>query len=113
MSETSGALPVAIIGPWRAQAVPDELLLKLFNRRRERHQVMSEAVWHGLRADAAIRLRQDGYAHGQISDMVAMSVEMVERHCRHADRTARGQAVLREYRERQSDKTVRSWKIVK
>jgi len=92
---------------------PTNGLWKLFNRRRERHQVMSEAVWHGLRADAAIRLRQDGYAHGQISDMVAMSVEMVERHCRHADRTARGQAVLREYRERQSDKTVRSWKIIK
>ncbi|WP_238368890.1 tyrosine-type recombinase/integrase [Heliomarina baculiformis] len=88
-------------------------LWKVFNRVREQNEVLSGAVWHGLRANAVIRLRQESYSHGQISDMVGMSVPMVERYCRHADRKAGGQAVLRAIRERQSAEIVKPWKTVK
>ena len=69
-------------------------LWKVFNKAREDHPELAGAVWHGLRANAVIRLRQAGYSIAQISDMVGMSPPMVERYCRHADRKAGGQAVL-------------------
>ena len=45
--------------------------------------------------------------------MVGMSVEMIERYSRYADRKAGGQAVLRDLKERKQDKTVKHWKTVK
>lgn len=88
-------------------------LWKEFNKERSKHPVLKGAVLHGLRANAVIRLRQAGYTGPQISDMVGMSVEMVEHYSRYADRKAGGQAVLREYRERQQDEIVKPWKTVK
>lgn len=82
-------------------------LWKLFDRERAKHPGLKGVVLHGLRANAVIHLRQTGYTALQISDMVGMSVEMVERYCRHADRKAGGQAVLREIRERQTAKNVK------
>ena len=82
-------------------------LWKLYDRERTKHAILEGAVWHGLRANAVIRLRQANYTALQISDMVGMSVEMVERYCRHADRKRGGQAVLREIRERQQEETVK------
>jgi integrase len=69
-------------------------LWKVFSKAREEHSTLADAVWHGLRANAVIRLRQDGYSIAQISDMVGMSAPVVERYSRHADRKAGGQAVL-------------------
>ncbi len=69
-------------------------LWRIFNKAREDHTGLKDAVWHGLRANAVIRLRQAGYSIAQISDMIGMSPPMVERYCRHADRKAGGQAVL-------------------
>lgn len=83
---------------------------KAFDRERQKHPILAGAVPHGLRANAVIRLRGAGYSALQISDMVGMSVEMVEHYCRHADRKASGQAVLRELRERNDDTTVKHWK---
>jgi len=68
---------------------------------------LNGAVWHGLRANAVIRLRQEGYSALQISDMVGMSTSVVERYCRHADRKAGGQAMLLALKERRSHKTVK------
>lgn len=67
-------------------------LWKVFNKAREDHPELADAVWHGLRANAVIHLRQSGYSIAQISDMIGMSPPMVERYCRHADRKAGGQA---------------------
>lgn len=86
---------------------------KIFDKAREAHPELEGAVWHGLRANAVIRLRQHGYPGQQISDMVGMSVEMIERYSRYADRKAGGQAVLRDLQERKQDKTVKHWKTVK
>jgi integrase len=82
-------------------------LWKTFDRARSEVPELADAVWHGLRANAAIRLRQDGYSTPQISDMIGMSPAMIERYCRYADRKAGGQAVLLQLRERNRDKTVK------
>lgn len=75
-------------------------LCKVFDAARETHPELEDAIWHGLRANAVIRLRQDGMTALQISATIGMSVEMVERYSRHQDRKAAAKAVLREYRER-------------
>ncbi|MGX0875975.1 integrase [Roseovarius sp. MBR-154] len=80
---------------------------KIFDEARRKQPELEGAVWHGLRANAVIHLRQDGHTCQQISDMVGMSVEMIERYCRYADRKAGGQAVLRDLKERKQDKIVK------
>jgi integrase len=49
---------------------------------------------HGLRCTAVIRLRHAGLSAPQIGDIVGMSLAMVERYCRFADRKTSGQAAL-------------------
>lgn len=82
------------------KTVTTNQLWKIFNAARDNHPELKDAVWHGLRANAVIRLRQDGMSALQISATIGMSVEMVERYSRHQDRKAAAKAVLREYRER-------------
>lgn len=82
-------------------------LWKLLDRHREKSPEMEGAVWHGLRANAVINMRQQGYSSMQISDAIGMSVEMVERYSRYADRKAGGQAVLLKMKERNKDSTVK------
>ncbi|MEI9425549.1 integrase [Mesorhizobium sp. Cs1299R1N1] len=82
-------------------------LWKKLDKVREDHPQLAGAVWHGLRANAVIRLRQDGYTSMQISDAVGMSIPMVERYSRYADRKAGGQAILLSMKERKQDKTVK------
>ena len=53
-------------------------LWKVFNKAREDHPEVEGAIWHGLRANAVIRLRQSRYSVLQISNMVGMSPEMVD-----------------------------------
>lgn len=86
---------------------------KALDRERKKHPVLAGAVPHGLRANAVIRLRGEGYTALQISDMVGMSVEMVEHYCRYADRKASGQAVLREIHEQKNDQIVKQLKTGK
>ena len=78
-------------------------LWKVFSKAREDYPKLERAIWHGLRANAVIRLRQSRFSVLQISDMIGMSPEMVERYCRHADREAAGQAVLLEIQQRRSE----------
>lgn len=85
-------------------------LWKVFNDAREDHPELEGAVWHGLRANACIRHRLEGKTALQISDMVGLSVEMVERYCRHADRKAQAEATVREFRERENGATVKPLK---
>ena len=83
------------------------LLWRRFDHARGEFPGLAGAVWHGLRANAVIRLRQSGYSALQIGDMIGMSSPMVERYCRHADRKAGGKAVLLQLRERKQDRTVK------
>lgn len=73
---------------------------KVFEAARKDHAELRPCVWHGLRANAVIRLRQGGMTALQISTTIGLSVEMVERYSRHQDRKAAAKAVLREFRER-------------
>ena len=82
-------------------------LWKKFDEARSALPTLDDAVPHGLRANAVIRLRQEGYAALQISDMIGMSPPMVERYCRYADRKAGGQAVLLALKERTALMTVK------
>jgi integrase len=66
----------------------------LFDRERAKLPALADATLHGLRATAVIRLRQHGLASGQIGDIVGMSLSMIERYTRHADRKASGKAAL-------------------
>lgn len=75
-------------------------LWKVFDDYRDKHEELDGVVWHGLRANAVIRLRRAGYTGQQISDTIGMSVEMVERYSRHQDRVATAQTILSTYRER-------------
>jgi integrase len=79
-------------------------LWKAFDKARKAHG-LADAVWHGLRANAVIHLRQSGHSTMQISDMIRMSLAMVERYCRHADRKAGGQAVLLALKQGQNGNT--------
>ena len=83
-------------------------LWKILDKARQAHpEQLDGAVWHGLRANAVINMRQQGYSSMQISDAIGMSVEMVERYLRYADRKAGGQAILLEMRERNKDSAVK------
>lgn len=55
---------------------------------------------HGLRATAVIRLRREGLSTAQIQDITGMSLPMIERYCRFADKKASGKAALISLEER-------------
>jgi integrase len=82
-------------------------LWKKFDEVRAAFPALTGAVPHGLRANAVIRLRQEGHSAGQIGDMIGMSPPMVEKYSRYADRKAGGQAVLLAMKERTASKTVK------
>ena len=94
-------------GKSKGKAFSTNQMWKAFDRERAKHPILKGAVPHGLRANAVIRLRVAGYSAPQISDMVGMSVEMVEHYCRHADRKASGQAILRDIKEQNGIATVK------
>jgi hypothetical protein len=66
----------------------------LYDRERAKLPALAGATLHGLRATAVIRLRQHGLSSGQIGDIIGMSLSMIERYCRFADKKASGRAAL-------------------
>ncbi|MGV3553104.1 tyrosine-type recombinase/integrase [Rhizobium sp.] len=71
---------------------------KLFSRHfkdaRDQIPELKSATLHGLRCTAVIRLRREGLSIGQIQDIVGMSLAMIERYCRFADKKTSGKAAL-------------------
>jgi integrase len=69
-------------------------------------------VLHGLRATACVRLRRAGAASMQISDMIGLSVPMVERYCRYADQRQNALAAVhyldRTETERERGKSIKN-----
>jgi integrase len=80
---------------------------KFFDAARANIPELTGTTLHGLRANAVINLRQLGLSAGQISDAIGMSLQMVERYCRFADRKAGGQAVLLKLQERSKNRIVK------
>lgn len=97
----------------KGKPVSTNQMWKAFNLERARFPVLEGAVPHGLRANAVISLRAAGYTALQISDMIGMSVEMVEHYCVYADRKASGQKVLADVKEQAANGTVKPLKNVK
>jgi DNA-binding CsgD family transcriptional regulator len=56
--------------------------------------VMKGTTLHGLRSTAVVRLRREGLSTGQIGDIIGMSLPIIERYCRFADRKTSGKAAL-------------------
>jgi integrase len=65
-----------------------------FAEARDKIPELAGVTLHGLRCTAVIRLRRAGLSTGQIGDIVGMSLPMIERYCRFADRKTSGQAAL-------------------
>lgn len=89
------------------------LMWKWLNDARKDQPVIEEVVWHGLRANAVIRLRQAGFSVPQICDAVGMSPQMVERYSRYADRKMGGKAILMDFQKRKQNETVKQLKTGK
>jgi integrase len=83
------------------------LFEKHFAAVRDEIPELAGATFHGLRATRVIELRQRGATTSlQIQDQVGMSLQMIERYCRFADKKANGKAAvvaLAERRKRQME----------
>jgi integrase len=63
-----------------------KLLSKHFNEQRKGIPELAGVTLHGLRATAVIRLRRAGLSTAQIEDVIGMSMAMITRYSRFADR---------------------------
>lgn len=84
-----------------------------FAEARDQIPELAGVTLHGLRCTAVIRLRRAGLSTAQIGDIVGMSLPMIERYCRFADRKASGKAALITLKERAKNNTVKHGKTVK
>jgi integrase len=86
-------------------------LNKLWNRWREGSPVSGQKMTvHGLRATKIADLRRAGTEDGAIADEIGMSVKMVSRYLRFADRAASARA-SRDRRERKTAEFENSGRI--
>lgn len=85
-------------GPFVRQASGRPFTRKLFSKhfdeQRKDIAALKGVTLHGLRATAVIRLRRAGLSTAQIQDVIGMSLAMIERYARFADRKASGQAAI-------------------
>jgi integrase len=63
-----------------------------FKIQRDKVPELAGVTLHGLRATRVIELRRAGLTTPQIQDQVGMSIAMIERYCRFADKKASGKA---------------------
>ena len=79
-----------------------------FKEQADKIPELAGVTLHGLRATAVIELRRAGLSIGQIGDIVGMSLAMIERYCRFADKKASGKAALIKLeKERPANKIVK------
>lgn len=104
-------------GPFLLQDSGTPYTRKLFSKHfaavREEAPILAGVTLHGLRCTAVVRLRREGLSTGQISDITGMSLAMIERYCRFADKKVSGQAALislNRTREEQDCKTLKNCK---
>lgn len=82
-------------GPYRRP-----ILDKHFAEQRAGIPQLANATLHGLRATRVVELRRRGLTTTQIQDQIGMSLAMIERYCRFADKKASGKASVVSLRER-------------
>lgn len=83
------------------------LFWKHFDEQRANIPELEGVTLHGLRATAVVRLRREGLTTLQISDITGMSLQMIERYCRFADKKASGKAALISLSERGKNEIVK------
>jgi len=71
-----------------------KLLDSQFRQQAQGIPELKGATFHGLRGTRVVELRQRGATTTQIQDQVGMSLPMIERYCRFADKKANGQAAV-------------------
>lgn len=71
-----------------------KLFSKHFDEVRETIPELAGTTLHGLRSTAVVRLRRHGLATAQIQDIIGMSMAMIERYSRFADKKASGKAAV-------------------
>lgn len=69
-----------------------QILDKHFAEQRDKITELAGCTLHGLRGTRVIELRRAGLTPLQIQDQVGMSIAMIERYCRFADKKASGKA---------------------
>jgi hypothetical protein len=67
------------------------------------NQELAGTTFHGLRGTRVVELRQRGATTMQIQDQVGMSLRMIERYCRFADKKANGKAAVLSLAERRKN----------
>lgn len=65
-----------------------------YDKQRSEIPELAGASIHGLRATAVVRLRRAGLATAQIQDIIGMSMAMIERYSRFADKKISGKAAV-------------------
>jgi integrase len=100
----SPAPGVRVPGPFLFQnhgkAYSRKLLDAQFAEARANIPELAGATFHGLRGTRVVELRQRGATTTQIQDQVGMSLRMIERYCRFADKKANGKAAVLSFAER-------------
>lgn len=74
-----------------------------FDKQREEIPELHGVSLHGLRATRVVELRRFGLTPPQIQDQVGMSMGMIERYCRFADKKASGKASVVSLAERRKN----------
>jgi hypothetical protein len=74
-----------------------------FSQQRALVAELAGATLHGLRSTRLIELRQLGLTTTQIQDQIGMSLAMIERYCRFADKKASGKASIITLAERRKN----------
>jgi integrase len=74
-----------------------------FAEQRDKIPGLKGCTLHGLRATRVVELRRAGLTTTQIQDQVGMSLGMIERYCRFADKKASGKASVVSLRERRKN----------
>jgi integrase len=86
------------LGPYLKQHLGKVYTRKLLDRHfrvaKEELPELAGTTFHGLRGTRVVELRQQGATTMQIQDQVGMSLEMIERYCRFADKKANGKAAV-------------------
>jgi integrase len=82
-----------------------KLLTKQFFDQRAKIPELAGCTFHGLRATRVVELRQGGLTTLQIADQVGMSVPMIEKYCRFADKKAGGKASVIALRKEPKSRT--------
>ena len=76
-----------------------KLFSKHFNEARKHIPELADVTLHGLRCTAVVRLRRAGLTVAQIEDIVGLSMAMVARYSRFADKKVSGHAALETYKK--------------